>query len=40
LPGETVKIKHDGVEICTTKNDIEQCNTLEETYLDSSVKTE
>jgi signal peptidase I len=33
LPGETVKIKHDGVEICTTENAIEQCNTLPEAYL-------
>ncbi|MFA6256337.1 MAG: signal peptidase I [Candidatus Absconditabacterales bacterium] len=39
LPGETVKIKHDGVEVCTTKNNIEQCNTLSELYL-SGVKTE
>ena len=39
LPGETVKIKHDGVEICTTVNNIEQCNTLPEPYL-SWVKTE
>jgi len=40
LPGETVKIKHNGVEICTTKNDIEQCNTLPESYLTWSVRTE
>lgn len=40
LPGETVKIKHDGVEICKTENDIEQCNTLSEPYLSWSVKTE
>ena len=33
LPWETVKIKHDGVEICTTTNNIEQCNTLPEAYL-------
>lgn len=39
LPWETVKIKHDGVEICTTDTDIQQCNTLPETYL-SWVKTE
>jgi len=35
LPGETIKIKHNGVEVCTTENTIEQCNTLEEPYLDS-----
>ena len=40
LPGETVKITHGGVEICTRENNIEQCNTLPEAYLDSSVKTE
>jgi len=39
LPGETVKIKSNGVEICTTNNGIEQCNTLSESYL-SWVKTE
>lgn len=39
LPGETVKIKRTTVEICTTENNIEQCNTLPETYL-SWVKTE
>ncbi|MEI6773646.1 MAG: signal peptidase I [bacterium] len=33
LPGETVKIKSNGVEICTTNNGIEQCNTLSESYL-------
>lgn len=33
LPGETVKIKRDSVEICTTKDTIEQCNTLPELYL-------
>jgi signal peptidase I len=33
LPGETVKIKSNGVEICTTENVIEQCNTLSEIYL-------
>lgn len=40
LPWETVKIKHDGVEICETQNTIEQCNTLKEPYLASSIKTE
>ncbi len=40
LPGETVKIKNNAVEICTTNNAIEQCTTLDEPYLDSSVKTE
>ena len=41
LPWETVKIRSHGVEICKTENDIEQCNTLIETwYLDSSVKTD
>jgi len=40
LPWETVKIKRDGVQICTTENAIEQCTTLEETYLDPSSKTE
>ncbi|MFA7298103.1 MAG: signal peptidase I [Candidatus Absconditabacterales bacterium] len=40
LPGETIKIKHNGVEVCTTENTIEQCNTLEEPYLDSGVRTE
>lgn len=40
LPGETVKIKHNGVEICTTSNNIEQCNTLPEDYLSWSVSTE
>ncbi len=40
LPWETVKIKRDGVQICTTENNIEQCNTLDEAYLDPSVKTE
>lgn len=40
LPGETIKIKHNGVEVCTTENTIEQCNTLEEPYLDSWVRTE
>lgn len=39
LPGETVKIKHNGVEICTTENTIEQCNTLPEAYL-SWINTE
>lgn len=39
LPWETVKIVHDGVEICKTENDIEQCNTLPEPYL-SWIKTE
>ena len=33
LPGETVKIKRTGVEICTTEDKIEQCNTLAEPYL-------
>jgi len=33
LPGETVRIKHDAVEICKTENNIEQCNTLPESYL-------
>ena len=28
------------MEICTTTNNIEQCNTLPEKYLDASVKTE
>lgn len=40
LPWETVKIKKSSVEICTTTNDIEQCNTLPELYLTWSVKTE
>ncbi len=40
LPGETVKIVHDGVEICKTENKIEQCNTLAQPYLDPSIKTE
>ncbi len=40
LPGETVKIKHDGVEICKTENNIEQCNTLDESYLTWWVRTE
>lgn len=40
LPWETVKIVHNGVEICTTDNKIEQCNTLAQPYLDSSIKTE
>jgi hypothetical protein len=40
LPGETVKIKHEGVEICKTENNIEQCNTLAQPYLDASVSTE
>jgi len=33
LPGETVKIKSNNVEICSTENTIEQCNTLQEAYL-------
>lgn len=33
LPWETVKLLHDGVEICKTANKIEQCNTLPEWYL-------
>jgi signal peptidase I len=33
LPGETVRIKSNNVEICSTENNIEQCNTLQETYL-------
>ena len=40
LPGQTVKIKQSGVEICKTENKIEECNTLQEPYLSSSVKTE
>lgn len=40
LPGETVKITRNGVEICKTENAIQQCNTLEQPYLDASVKTE
>lgn len=40
LPGETVKIKRNSVEICRTENKIEQCTTLQEPYLPSSVKTE
>ena len=40
LPGETVKIKNDWVEVCKTNNEIEECNTLEQSYLDSSIKTE
>lgn len=39
LPGETVKIINNGVEICKKDNDIEQCNTLPESYL-SWVNTE
>jgi len=33
LPGETVKIVNNGVQICKTENAIEQCNTLAEPYL-------
>jgi len=33
LPGETVKLKNGGVEICKTNNTIEECNTLDEPYL-------
>lgn len=33
LPGETVKIRKNNVEICSIENDIEQCNTLQEDYL-------
>lgn len=40
LPGETVKIKSNNVEICSTENTIEQCNTLQEAYLTWSVTTE
>ncbi len=40
LPGETVKITHGSVEICKTENNIEQCNTLPESYLTWSLKTE
>lgn len=40
LPGETVKIVRGGVQICTTSDDIEQCNTLEESYLPASLKTD
>ncbi len=40
LPWETVKIINDGVKICKTENNIEQCNTLPEPYLTWSVKTE
>ena len=40
LPGETVKIINDGVQICKTENNIEQCNTLKEPYLTWWVKTE
>ena len=34
LPGETIKIVNNAVEVCKTENDIEQCNTLIEPYLD------
>ncbi len=40
LPWETIKLKNDGVEVCTTKDDIEQCNTLSEQYLSWIIKTE
>ncbi len=40
LPGETVKIRKNNVEICSIENDIEQCNTLQEDYLTWSVSTE
>ena len=40
LPGETVKIKNNGVQICTTNSKIEQCTTLSEPYLNSSIHTE
>lgn len=40
LPWETVKIKRNAVEICKTENKIEQCNTLQESYLPSSIATE
>ncbi len=40
LPWETVKIQHNGVQICTTVNAIEQCHTLSEGYLSWSVRTE
>jgi signal peptidase I len=40
LPGETVRIKKNSVEICSTENAIEQCNTLDEPYLTSSAVTE
>jgi len=40
LPWETVKLKNGGVEICTTKNTIEECNTLSESYLPSWIKTD
>ena len=39
LPGETIKIVNNAVEVCKTENDIEQCNTLIEPYLDW-IKTE
>jgi len=39
LPGETVKIKSNTVEICKTEGTIEQCNTLPEVYL-SWINTE
>lgn len=40
LPGETVKIKSNGVEVCKTQNDIQQCNTIPEPYLSAWLKTE
>lgn len=40
LPGEVVKIKRSAVEVCKTENDIEQCTTLPEPYLPSSLATE
>jgi signal peptidase I len=33
LPGETVKIKSNRVEVCTTQDAGEQCNTVDESYL-------
>lgn len=40
LPGETVKIKSNRVEVCTTQDAGEQCNTVDESYLTWSVSTE
>lgn len=40
LPGETVKISRGTVQVCIPQDAGDQCNTLDESYLDPALKTE